>query len=194
MSDESTSSNTNCRKPEDMTVLVVDDEVDIATYLASVLEDSGMKVIVAHDGEEALQVIQKDPPDLISLDLVMPNKSGIRLLMDLRKNRDWSKIPVVIVTAHAKDVGVRRDLDDVLAESTMAGPSMYLEKPVTPRKYLEGICKILRVDAPPLIVSPFGDSHAALREEAKDLLGNLDAATLESVLGQMRKGGKNPRS
>jgi CheY-like chemotaxis protein len=186
MHDVSPSSPSQKPRLQDLTVLVVDDEIDIATYLASVLEDAGLNVMVAHDGERALEMIRENPPDLISLDLVMPKKDGIRVLMDLRKNRQWSKIPVVIVTAHAKDAGMRRNLDDVLADSTMTGPSMYLEKPVTPRKYLDGICAALGVSAPPA-VSPFGDSHQSLREEAKELLSNVDAATLESVLGQLRK-------
>ncbi|MCP4901855.1 MAG: response regulator, partial [bacterium] len=76
------------RKPEDVTVLVVDDEPDIAIYLASVLEDAGINVVTANDGEMALEAIQRQVPDLISLDLVMPRKSGIRLMMELRKNRE----------------------------------------------------------------------------------------------------------
>ena len=181
--DEMTNSN---KSPQDVTVLVVDDEVDIAIYLASVLEDAGMNVVVAHDGVQALELIRSQPIDLISLDLVMPRKSGIRLMMDLRKDRELSRIPVVIVTAHARDAGVRRDLDEVLAESTMAGPSMYLEKPVTPHRYLMGICEILGVE-PTGGDSKGGDSHLALRQEARDLITNLDAATLEAVVGQMRK-------
>jgi CheY-like chemotaxis protein len=177
------------KRPEDVTVLVVDDEVDIAVYLASVLEDAGMNVVVAHDGMQALEVIRRQPIDLISLDLVMPRKSGIRLLMDLRKDRDLSRIPVVIVTAHARDAGVRKDLDEALAESTMTGPSMYLEKPVTPTRYLRGISEILGV-----AIGTDGvdgdDSQESMREEARMLLNNIDTATLQEVVDQLRKAGK----
>ena len=62
------------RRPEDLTVLVVDDEPDVAFYLGSVLEDAGLNVVFAHDGDEALSAIRRQPPDLISLDLVMPRK------------------------------------------------------------------------------------------------------------------------
>lgn len=172
------------RRPQDVCVLVVDDEPDIAIYLASVLEDAGIKVVTANDGERALEAIERRTPDLISLDLVMPGKSGIRLMMELRKNREWSKIPVIIVTAHARDPKVRNDLDAVLAESTIAGPSLYLEKPVTPRKYLESICRILGVPAPE--IDEAEDSHTGLREQAHALLDAADAATLEEVLGRLR--------
>ena len=102
--------------------------------------------------------------------------------MDLRKDRKLSRIPVVIVTAHARDAGVRRDLDKALAESTMTGPSMYLEKPVTPQSYLQGIAKILGI-----AVESENGSGEALRDEARTLLDNLDEATLESVVDQLRK-------
>jgi len=173
------------KRPEDMTVLVVDDEMDIATYLASVLEDAGMNVVVAHDGIQALEVIRNQPIDLISLDLVMPRKSGIRLLMDLRKDRQLSRIPVVIVTAHARDAGVRQDLDRALADSTMTGPSMYLEKPVTPRRYLQGIAEILGVAVDSAVQTP-----ESLRDEARTLLDTVDEATLENLVDQLRKSRK----
>jgi len=169
------------RQPEDVTVLVVDDEQDVATYLSSILEDAGMTVHVAHDGERALEAVKRQTPDLISLDLVMPRKSGIRFLAELRRNREWSRIPVMIVTAHAKDADVRSDLDGVLAESTMVGPSLYLEKPVTPPSYLRSVCQVLGVELPP------SDGNGALRDEAMDLLTDADSETLAAILGQLRK-------
>lgn len=176
------------RRPEDVTVLIVDDEVDITRYLGTVLTDAGMNVLTAHDGDQALVALEQQVPDLISLDLVMPGKSGIRVLMELRKNRLWSRIPVIIVTAHARDPKVQRDLSETLAGSTMVGPSLYLEKPVTPQSYLRSICDILGVEAeiPGLIP---GDSSESLRNEARHLLENADAATLEAVLGRLRTEG-----
>jgi len=177
-------------KPEDATVLVVDDEPDVAFYLGSVLEDAGLNVVFAHDGDQALEAIRRRPPDLISLDLVMPRKSGIRVLAELRRNPEWARIPVVIVTAHARDPEVRREVSehaDVLADSIITGPSMYLEKPVTPQKYLRGICDILGIEVDFDRFGVSADSHTNLRDEAKGLLDEVDAATLEEVLGRLRK-------
>jgi CheY-like chemotaxis protein len=189
MSEAPKSTGTNLhnpgRRPEEITVLIVDDEADITNYLGTVLTDAGMNVIIAHDGDEALESLERQVPDLISLDLVMPGKSGIRVLMELRKNRDWSRIPVIIVTAHARDPKVQRDLRESLSESTMVGPSLYLEKPVTPRSYLRSICDILGVES--VTDGPmFADSRDSMRDEAKQLLENADAATLEAVLGRLR--------
>jgi CheY-like chemotaxis protein len=177
------------RRPQDITVLIVDDEVDITSFLGTVLSDAGMNVLIAHHGDEALDLLKDEVPDLISLDLVMPGKSGIRVLMELRKNRELSRIPVIIVTAHARDPKVQRDLSETLADSTMVGPSLYLEKPVTPQSYLRSICEILGVDAE-LEGPMFADSSESLRSEARQLLDNADAATLEAVLGRLRAEGE----
>ncbi|MFH1844149.1 MAG: response regulator [bacterium] len=173
------------RQPAEVHVLVVDDEPDIREFLASVLEDAGMEVETAEDGNVALERIKARTPDLVSLDLVMPGKSGIRLLHELRKNNEWSRIPVVIVTGHARDTDIKKDLDAVLAESTMSGPSSFLEKPVTPQGYLENICRLLDVEVPDL--EPRPSSADGLRREAESMLANADRATLEAILDKLKK-------
>jgi len=177
---------TKLRKPEEATVLVVDDEPDVVTYLSSVLEDAGMNVLTAHDGDAALEVIKTRTVDLISLDLVMPRKSGIRLLVELRKNRALAKIPVIFVTGHAHDPGVRRDVTEALAGSTMAGPAMYLEKPVTPASYLAHICRILKLDCPG--PAEAADRTEELRRKALELLEKADPAALEAAIKKLKGG------
>lgn len=172
------------RQPEDVTVLVVDDEPDITTFLGAVLEDAGMHVVTAHDGVEALDRIRQALPDVISLDLVMPGKSGIRLLHELRKHPEWSRIPVIIVSGHARDEAVRRDLADVLRDSSISGPSVYLEKPVTPQHYLEQISLVLGV---PLRASPVKEDRAGkLRKELESALSGADEETLAGLLESLR--------
>ena len=93
------------QRAEDKTILVVDDEPNVRQYLMTVLQDAGFNVVTAGDGEEALEMIKNRIPDFISLDLIMPKKSGHKLLHELRRNKQWSRIPVLIVTAHAQDEG-----------------------------------------------------------------------------------------
>lgn len=173
------------RSVRDLAVLVVDDEPDVAFYLASVLEDAGFTVATASNGDEAMERIRRRPPDLISLDLVMPGKSGVRLLAELRRDRELRRIPVVIVSGHAHEPGIRRDLDEVLAESALVGPSHCLDKPVTPEKYLRHVCELLHVEPS----SPGAEEGAddALRRRAMDLLGTADPDTLKVVLAQLER-------
>jgi len=193
MSDSRSSENpavrggeTKLRRPEEATVLVVDDEPDVVTYLSSVLEDAGIRVLTAHDGDSALEIIRSEGVDLISLDLVMPRKSGIRLLVELRKNKALARIPVIFVTGHAHDPGVRRDVTEALAGSTMAGPAMYLEKPVTPGSYLAHICRILKLNCPEEAGKP--DRSEELRRQARELLETADPEALEAAIKKLKGG------
>ena len=70
-------------KPQDKTILVVDDEPDIVMFLSTALEEAGFNVVTAADGNEALERVKEATPDFISLDLVMPGKSGIRFFHEL---------------------------------------------------------------------------------------------------------------
>ena len=124
------------------TVLVVDDETDVVKYLSSALKASGFNVVTASDGFEAMEQVKKYNPDLISLDLVMPKRSGVKFYRELMKNKDWSKIPVLIVTGHARDDLGKADLKSLV----MSGPEVYLEKPVKPDNYIASIKKLIGMD------------------------------------------------
>ena len=101
-------------RAEDKTVLIVDDEPDVRNYLSMILGDAGFNVVTAADGVEALEIIREKRPDFISLDLVMPRKSGQKLLYELKKDRELARIPVLIVTAHAQTELGKKDLQDIM--------------------------------------------------------------------------------
>jgi len=129
-------------KPDVKTILVVDDEKDVRNYLSMALKDAGFNVITASDGFDALKQVNKYKPDLISLDLVMPKRSGIKFYRDMIKNKELGKIPILIVTGHARDDLGKSDLKEL----TMSGPGIYLEKPVKPNNYVGAIKKLLEMD------------------------------------------------
>ncbi|MBW1886377.1 MAG: response regulator [Deltaproteobacteria bacterium] len=131
---------------KDKTVLVVDDEPNVREYLAQVLRDAGFVVLTAADGDQAMEIIQARKPDFISLDLVMPKKSGHKLLYELRKDKELSRIPVVIVTAHARDELGRGDLEDIMANRVISGPGIYLEKPVKPLDFVRCVQRALGIE------------------------------------------------
>ncbi len=171
--------------PEEKTVLVVDDEEDIVVYLKTLLEDAGFNVVTASNGEEALKHVRNQTPDLISLDLVMPRKSGIRFFYELRKDKKLSKIPVVIVTGHAQDEKVKKEMDELFPGATILGPQTYLEKPVKPQDYIDIVNRQLGIEAAEGAKAA-SSSRAGLVKEARELLESADGATLEAALNLLR--------
>jgi len=171
-------------KPEDKTILVVDDEPDVLTYLTMVLEDAGFNVMSATDGDEALERIKQKKPDFISLDLVMPHKSGIRFYHELRKNKEWSDIPVIIVTAHARDELGRGDLEEILQGRTYSGRQVYLEKPVKAENFVRMVKRELGIPMDDLVE----DAPKATREEIDSMLDNADQALLDKIARELKKG------
>ncbi|MCA1839476.1 MAG: PleD family two-component system response regulator [Actinomycetota bacterium] len=83
------------------TVLIVDDEPDVRTLCKVNLEYEGYRVIEAADGLEALEVVKTDKPDVILLDLMMPNLDGWEVLKRLQADPETGKIPVLLLTAKA---------------------------------------------------------------------------------------------
>jgi len=131
---------------KDKTVLVVDDEPNVREYLAQILRDADFKVLTAADGDKAMELIRAQPPDFISLDLVMPKKSGHKLLFELKKDRVLSRIPVVIVTAHARDELGQSDLEDIMENRVISGPGIYLEKPVKALDFVRCVQRALGIE------------------------------------------------
>jgi CheY-like chemotaxis protein len=167
----------NKEKPKH--VLVVDDEADIRGYLRSALEDAEFAVETASDGLEALEMVRRNPPDLISLDLVMPRHSGAKFYRELQKDRKLSKIPVLIVTGHARDELGRADFE----EMTMSGPGVYLEKPVRPDTYVTAVRRLLGMEGPETPALQPED----LRRELSRALSGADRDTLQRALDALRK-------
>ncbi len=100
-------------------ILVVDDDEDVARVIAFVFESLGHRVLRAHNGKEAIELARRHSPDMITLDLVMPDVDGFAVLRQLRANPETSKIPIVCIS-------IRPDATSAIAQ----GADFYLEKPV----------------------------------------------------------------
>ena len=88
---------------ERRTILIVEDEPDTVTYLSTLLEDAGYSTVAAGDGDQALERVKASRPDLITLDITMPNKSGVRFYRDMKESDEWKGIPIIIVTGISTD-------------------------------------------------------------------------------------------
>jgi len=173
-------------RAKDKTILVVDDEPNVRQYLATVLEDAGFNVVTAGDGVEALELIKKTAPDFISLDLIMPRKSGHRLLHELRRHKHWSRIPVLIVTAHAQDELGKEDLQDLLDKRVMSGPGTYLEKPVNPLTYVRSIQRALGIEETEETTNKIN-----LKEELQKSLLSASPEALRNALEALKEKSKD---
>jgi len=114
--------------------LVVDDEADIRAYLGALLEDSGFEVAVAADGVEGLNKARELKPDLITLDLSMPEESGVRTYRSLKSSAELKDIPVFIITGYSSKM--RTYLKKLKG---FPFPEAFIDKPVSPselRKYV----------------------------------------------------------
>jgi len=124
-------------------ILIVDDEPDMVAFLATLLEDNGYETISAADGEEGMEKVKADKPDLISLDLLMPNKTGIKMFRELRKDDMLNNIPVVMVTGFGKDDVPQMDFKQWIKERAVKPPEAYIEKPVDRELFLGEISRAL---------------------------------------------------
>jgi CheY-like chemotaxis protein len=169
-------------RAEEKTVLIVEDEPDVRLFLQTVLEDAGFNVLTAEDGEKAWELIQQERPDFISLDLILPKRTGHRLLRDLRKDKELAKIPTLIVSAHMDD-DLGRDPEGVLDGILAEGPGKFLRKPVKPVDYVRCIADALGVEQIDQV-----ESKLAVKGEMERLMREASPDALKAALEALRKG------
>jgi len=120
------------------TVLVVDDEPDARDYLTTVLEDNGYSASTAKDGSEAIASLETVMPDLVSLDITMPEKSGVSVYRKLREDDRFKDIPVIIIT------GVSDDFKKFISNRRQVPPPEgYIAKPVDADDFMKMVKDLL---------------------------------------------------
>lgn len=124
-------------------ILIVDDEPAMLTYLSTVLQDHGYTTVCSQSAEEAWEKALEESPDLITLDLLMPEKTGIKLYKDLRKHDRLGAIPIVIITGFTQEQYPMIDFRKFIYERSIRGPEAFLEKPVAPEALVETVEKVL---------------------------------------------------
>ena len=116
-------------------VLVIDDEPDVLLLCRVNLEHAGHQVVTAVDGEEAIRLASQDRPDVVVLDLMLPQRDGFGVLRDLRALTSMADVPVVVLTARARwEDRVR---------GWQAGVAYYFTKPFAPASLAEAIDRVL---------------------------------------------------
>ncbi len=116
-------------------ILIADDEPNIVAALEFLLERNGYEVLVARNGDEALQLIEVSVPELVLLDVMMPAKSGYEVCKCIRQRTDWQHIKIIMLSAKGRDVEIMKGLE--------IGADLYVTKPFSTRDLMKKIGTLL---------------------------------------------------
>lgn len=124
-------------------ILIIDDEPNVITYLSTLLEDNGYSTCSTLNADDGFQKAIEEHPDLITLDLLMPDKTGIKLYRELKKDAKLKDIPVIMVTGFTSDQFPMVDFKKFIYERSIPGPEGFIEKPIDPEALLAAIRQAL---------------------------------------------------
>ena len=125
-------------------ILIADDEQDALDFVREVLEGEGYTIVTASDGSKALTAMRREKPDLVVLDVQMPEMDGFQVFEKMKKDDELKAIPVVMLTGIKEKVGIGFSADE-MGTYMGAKPHDYIEKPIDPVKLRESVKKILPV-------------------------------------------------
>jgi DNA-binding response OmpR family regulator len=117
------------------TILVADDDPDIQALVVLRLERSGYRVLRASDGQEALELVLSERPDLAVLDITMPKLDGCEVTRSIRAHAETAEMPIILLTARVQDNDVAVGLD--------AGATDYVKKPFSPQELGARVASLL---------------------------------------------------
>jgi len=117
-------------------ILAVDDEKHIVRLVQINLQKEGYDVVTASNGREALEQVEREKPDLVIMDVMMPEMGGFEALQEMKANEATSTVPVIMLTAKAQDADV--------FEGWKSGADLYLTKPFNPQELLTFVKRILQ--------------------------------------------------
>ncbi|MGE5347041.1 MAG: two-component system response regulator [Acidithiobacillales bacterium] len=123
-------------------ILVVDDEPDFAAYLRTVLEEEGFLVTTAFDGDEALRHVRDLPPDLVTLDISMPRKTGVLFYRQMKSEERLRSIPVIVITGLRRTNAYAAPFIDrffKFNDQTLPEPEAFFDKPVEKATLLSAV-------------------------------------------------------
>jgi twitching motility two-component system response regulator PilH len=118
-------------------ILIIDDEKDMRTYLGTLFTQAGYQVETAENGEAGLKTAKASPPDLITLDILMPKQSGVRTYRELRSAVETKDVPIIILT------GLTQQEDFFSELGSLPRPDAIVEKPIDRDDFLDKAKKVI---------------------------------------------------
>lgn len=122
-------------------ILIIDDEPDVVAYLKVVLESNGYEFFSADNIKSAESLVKEIRPDLICLDIVMPKETGISFYIKLRREKDFKKLPVIIISGIVEKE--KFNFYSYVKDESIPPPEFYMEKPINVEKYLQKIKELI---------------------------------------------------
>ena len=125
-------------------VLVVDDELDVRTFISTLLDSNGYKAVVAEDGEQGWQKFTEAKPDLVTLDVMMPKESGIKMYRSIKTDPAYAGVPVLVISGLARKTFLHsQKVLDQFKNQKVPEPEGYIEKPPEPDELLVEVKRII---------------------------------------------------
>ena len=125
-------------------ILILDDEPNVVAYLETLLQDNGYDTVSAMDGREGMEKVRSERPDLITLDISMPEKSGVRFYREIKEDPDLAAIPVVIVTGVTGYGYKPEDFQKFISSrKKIPPPEGFVPKPIDRDELLKGVTSLL---------------------------------------------------
>jgi two-component system phosphate regulon response regulator PhoB len=125
-------------------ILIVDDEPDVVTYLQTLLQDNGYETVGATDGVDGLAKVRETRPNLVTLDISMPRKSGVRMYREMREDPSLAAVPVVVVTAVTGYGGDPEAFHKFLdTRKKVPPPEAFVAKPIERQGFLDTVARVL---------------------------------------------------
>lgn len=121
-------------------ILIIDDEEDVVTYLSAFFTDNGFNIITAVNGKDGVEKAKSEKPDIITLDISMPEESGVKALRNLQHNESTKNTPIIIVTGVSIDM--KRFIE---TRKQVHPPEGYFEKPIDREALLKKIKELLKL-------------------------------------------------
>ena len=126
-------------------IMIVDDETDIQAYLMAALEDSGYSTCTVNDINDILGSIYQEKPDLILLDIMMPDRSGISIYKEIQQTPEFKTIPIILMSGlSSKNEFIEKLFHDQKNPDKISVPAVFMEKPIQLEKLEKQISNLLK--------------------------------------------------
>jgi two-component system alkaline phosphatase synthesis response regulator PhoP len=120
--------------------LIIDDEPDMTTYLGAILTDNGWKVRTANSADDGISLAREQRPDAVLLDMMMPERGGLSVIVELRKDPELEAVPIVVVSGIQETL--TEDFRNFLSRFKHRQPDAFLDKPVDPEELLKTLDRL----------------------------------------------------